>query len=160
MATFTINASVSANGVPMNDYYTDIGSGGQHDATEWQICKNKYFSDHLIIDKAIITQADVSNSIQHPDMPQLSLLKWSSPLPKLPVDKTDPAADEYYEDLREFWVRVRIYVNYGTQSPSVSPWVVIGPYDQLDQNVTITQDEKIIRETTAKDLGWAPEILP
>lgn len=152
MATFRIDVGVDPTTGLTEKYYTDVGSGGSHDATEWQVCKDKLFPEHLIIDKRIITIADVAADNS------LSLLEWSTPLPKLQSDKIDPSADEFYDDLTEFYLRVRLYVNYALgNDASISPWVVVGPFNQLDQSITVTQDKKIVRETTAEDLGWVPK---
>lgn len=152
MATFRIDVGIDPTTGLKEQYYTDVGSGGSHDATEWQICKDKQFPEHLIIDQALITLADIAADNT------LSLMEWSTPLPKLQSDKINPAEDEYYEDLTEYYLRVRLYVNYAMgQDASISPWVVVGPFNQLDQTIAVTQDLKLIAETTAEDLGWVPK---
>lgn len=152
MATFRIEVGINPSTGRLEQYYTDVGSGGSHDATEWQVCKDKQFPEHLIIDQAIITLSDVNND------PTLSLMEWSTPLPKLPADRSSPSAVEFYEDLTEFYLRVRLYVNYAMGGDaSISPWVIVGPFNQLDQTIAVTQDLKLVAETTPEELGWVPK---
>lgn len=127
MAKFTIDPNNTG------DYYIDIGTGGRHNATTWIVAKDKFFN--RIIDQSL---KDTVN-----------LKEWTSPLPKLPEDKLDPNADEFYADLDTLYLRVIIHID-GFDSPPVE----IGPINPLNQNVLITKDKEILEKTNSKDLGW------
>ena len=61
--------------------YIDIGTGGVHNATSWQIAKDKDFTK--IIDQSLKDKVNVK--------------KWYSMLPKLPED-----GPGYYADLDDY----------------------------------------------------------
>lgn len=140
MATFSIKFN--------DEYYDDIGTGGKHNMTTWQVAKDSNF--HKIIDQ----------SLEDP----VNILTWSTPLPKLPEDKADQLAEEFYSDLPTLYLRVKIHV--GTISKNdqgeiinkvinaSSSWVNLGPVDQRVQDITVTQNGEYVRKTTTTDLGW------
>lgn len=108
--------------------YIDVGSGSVHTATTWQIAKDPEFTK--IIDESIEDYVNVK--------------KWYSMLPMLPEDGTG-----YYADLEQLYARVKIHLG-----ETVSPWYVLEPKDQREQEVLITKDGVDIETTTAKDLAW------
>lgn len=122
--------------------YIDIGTGGTHHSSSWQFAKDPEFTK--IIDQSLKDHINVK--------------KWHSMLPKLPEDKTDPSADEYYTDLDEIWGRVKIHVG-----ETDSDWFVIGPRSQRLQRVLVTdntgdeeltEDEKVYF-TNSNELEWS-----
>lgn len=129
-------------------YYIDVGSGGHHAFTSWQVAKDKYF------------QKIIDESIEDP----INLFSWETPLPKLKEDKEDPNKDEFYSDLNTLYARARIHIGEaivgvdGTviskNISSSSDWVEIGPLDQREEDIVITKKQVIVERTTAKDLGW------
>lgn len=127
MATFTIDPEKT------NNYYIDIGTGGKHDATTWIVAKDKNFT--RVIDKSV--------------KDKVNLTSWTTPLPKLPEDKSDPNAEEYYGDLDNIYLRVQIHVGEATSNA-----VDAGPFNQLKQDINITKNLEILEETTTEALGW------
>lgn len=89
--------------------YRDTGSGSNLTAVSWQFAKDKEFTK--IIDQSL-------KDTKH-------LKEWSSMLPKREEDKKNKDQDEYYNDLKELWGRVKIHVG-----EYESEWVVSGPYEQ------------------------------
>lgn len=140
MATFSIKLQ--------EEYYDDIGTGGKHNMTTWQVAKDSNF--HKIIDE----------TIEDPN----SVLKWSTPLPKLPEDKIDQSKEEFYSDLKTLYLRVKIHVGEISRNDqgevinktitSSSDWIVLGPVDQRLQDINITQNGDFLRKTTTDELGW------
>lgn len=96
--------------------YIDIGTGGVHNATSWQIAKDKEFTK--IIDQSLKDKVNVK--------------KWYSMLPKLPED-----GPGYYADLDELYVRVKIWIDDYTED-----WFVLSPGNQNKQKVVITETGK------------------
>lgn len=140
MATFSINGK--------DEYYIDIGTGGKHNLTSWQVAKDIHF--FKIIDQ----------SLEDP----INLTQWTTPLPKLPEDKIDQTKDEFYSDLETLYVRVKIHVGEIKRDPegniiekiinASSDWVYLGPLDQRLQDIEVTKDGQFIEKTTTDALGW------
>lgn len=159
MATFVIDTS-------RGDYYVDVGSGGRHDGTEWEVSKDKHFTPEKIIDRGIRTETTYQRDLEAGEIdPLMTKLTYISTF-HTPLPKTLGNTTEFYTDLRAYYVRVRIIINskhmappYGIAQPggkeTLSDWVVIGPFDQLDQIVNITQQDVILDTKTTFDLGWA-----
>lgn len=130
------------------EYYIDIGTQGPHNMTSWQVAKDSHF--FKIIDE----------SLEDPD----NVTSWKTPLPKLPEDKIDPSADEFYSDITTLYVRVKIHVgdvkrdkDGNVTSKKVrasSDWSVIGPIDQRLQDITVTRNGELVKTTTTEELGW------
>lgn len=108
--------------------YIDVGSGSVHTATSWQIAKDPDFEK--IIDESLNDTVNIK--------------VWHSMLPMLPEDGTG-----YYADEEMIYARVKIHLG-----ETVSPWYVLEPKDQREQDVTISKDGVDIETTTAKDLAW------
>lgn len=106
--------------------FIDIGTGGPHDATTWKVYKDP--SKTVLLDQSI--------------KDEVNLLSWKSPLPK------EDGSGDYYFDLRNFVVEVSIHANGHTSDP-----FLLGPFNQLDDNITITDGDKVEIKST-KDLGW------
>lgn len=140
MATFSIKSD--------SDYYIDIGSGGKHVMTSWVVALDRNFLK------------TIDESLEDPD----NVLEWKTPLPKRPEDKINQNAEEFYSDLAQFYVRVMIHVGEVKRDPSgkvidkvitaSSPWLEIGPLSQLEQDIIVTQNYEVIRNTTTAELGW------
>lgn len=107
--------------------YTDIGTGGVHEATSWQFAKDAEFTK--IIAESLNDKVNVKI--------------WHNPLPKLSED-----GDGYYADLTELYARVKIHVN-GFESD----WYVLGPADQNKQKVVITEKGKDPIYTDSDTIG-------
>lgn len=103
------------------DDYIDVGSGGDHDATSWQVAVDPEFK--YIIDESL---HDTVN-----------LTRWYTMLPKID-------GDGYYADLSEVYARVKIHVR-----EHESPWFNLGPADQNAQQVRITEEGKPDIHTTS-----------
>jgi len=110
----------------INDYI-DVGTGGVHEATTWQVAKDPDFTK--IIDESIEDYDNVT--------------EWHSMLPKLPEDGSG-----YYADLDMLYARVKIHVNGYT-----SPWFVLEPKSQNIQDVIITEEGKDDIHTTSEAIG-------
>lgn len=129
-------------------YYIDVGSGGHHAFTSWQVAKDKYF------------QKIIDESLEDP----INLFSWTTPLPKLKEDKDDPNAEEFYSNLDTLYARAKIHIGEaivgqdGTviskKISSSSDWVEIGPMDQRVEDIVITKKQVIVERTTAEALGW------
>jgi len=107
--------------------YTDIGTGGEHDATSWQFAKDPDFTK--IIDESLNDTVNVK--------------KWVSMLPKLPEDGVG-----YYKDLDKVYGRFKIHAN-----GYVSQWFVVEPKSQNYQEVTITETGKDDIHTDSDKIG-------
>lgn len=140
MATFSIKFN--------EQYYDDIGTGGKHNMTTWQVAKDSNF--HKIIDESLEDH--------------INILTWSTPLPKLPEDKVDQTVEEFYSDLQTLYLRVKIHVGVISKNDqgevisktitASSDWVNLGPVDQRRQDIDITQNGEYVRKTTTEELGW------
>jgi len=103
--------------------YIDVGSGGLHSATSWQIAKDSEFK--FIIDESLNDQVNIK--------------EWHSMLPKLPIDGVG-----YYADLDELYARVKIHVG----EDNVSEWFPLDPESQNIQDVTITEGDVVTNTTS------------
>lgn len=106
----------------INDYL-DVGTGGFHNASSWQVAKDPKFTK--IIDESI---ADTEN-----------VKEWHTMLPKLPED-----GPGYYADLDNLYARVKVHVD-----EHESPWFVLEPKSQNVQDVVITEQGKKDIHTTS-----------
>lgn len=106
------------------DDFIDIGSGSDHDATSWQIATDSKFKN--IIDESL---HDTKN-----------LTRWYTMVPK-------PGEEGYHADLKVLYARVKIHVR-----EYESDWFVIGPMDQNDQQVVITEEGEEDIHTSSKKL--------
>ena len=116
--------------IVVNDYI-DIGTGGFHNATSWQIAKDSEFTK--IIDESLIDTVNVKS--------------WHSMLPKLEEDKV-PGESNYYADLDILYARVKIHVD-----EHESPWFVCEPKNQNIQDVVITEKDKEDIYTTSIEIN-------
>jgi hypothetical protein len=87
----------------INDYI-DIGTGGFHNATSWQVAKDPEFKE--IIDESLKDTVNVK--------------EWHTMLPKRPED-----GPGYYADLDMLYARVKVHVD-----EYESPWEVLEPKSQ------------------------------
>lgn len=106
--------------------FIDIGTGGPHDATTWRVYKDK--EKTILLDESIKNEKD--------------LLVWHSPIPK------EDGSGEFYFDLREFYVEAIIHANGHDSEP-----YFIGPFNQLDYKIKITNGENV-EEISTKELEW------
>ena len=108
------------------DYFIDIGTGGPHDATTWKVYKDK--------EKTILLDQSIKDEV--------NLTKWKSPIPK------EDGSGDFYYDLKEFYVEIQIHANGHTSDP-----FLLGPFNQLDEVIKITDGSEVTTKTT-KELGW------
>ena len=107
------------------DDYIDIGTGGPLGATSWRVFNKTIFDEK-------------------------NLNYWHSPLPK------EDGSGEFYHDLEEFYLEVEMYFNI---TPGVkfsgykSDVYTLGPLNQRDEMIKITDKEKVTFKTTY-ELGW------
>ena len=116
------------------DDYIDIGTGGPLGATSWRVFKDK--EKTILIDESIFDEKNLNY--------------WHSPLPK------EDGSGEFYHDLEEFYLEVEMYFNI---TPGVkfsgykSDVYTLGPLNQRDEMIKITDKEEITFKTTY-ELGW------
>lgn len=106
--------------------YIEIGSSVPHDASSWQVAKDKDFKK--IIDESLKDRVNVKS--------------WYTPLPKLKED-----GEGYYSDLSTLYARVKIFLG-----ETESDWVVVGPKTQNYQKVIITEEGQPDRETDSDEI--------
>lgn len=104
--------------------YIDIGTGGYHNASSWQVALDPEFTQ--IIDQSINDKVNVK--------------EWHSMLPKL-------NGAGYYADLDALYARVKVHVD-----DYESPWFVLPPQSQNIQLVRITEDGKDDIITTSENI--------
>lgn len=131
MAKFSIKPNETG------DYYIDIGTGTKHDSTSWWASKDKYFNK--IIDKS--------------EKDPVNLLEWVTPLPKLDEDKTNIEEEEYYSDLETLYIKAVIHCGEFSSNE-----IILGPINQNEQKIYVTNSGEIIKETTTNELGWVSEL--
>jgi len=103
--------------------YQDVGTGGFHNASSWQVAKDPAFTK--IIDESLNDTVNVT--------------EWYTMLPKLPED-----GPGYYADLDLLYARVKVHVD-----EHVSPWFELEPKNQNIQDITITEKGKADIHTTS-----------
>ena len=106
--------------------FVDIATGSQHEATSWQVAKDKDFT--LIVDESIRDFQNVKT--------------WYTMLPKRPEDGTG-----YYKAEEELWARIQIHL--GTTD---SNWFVIGPKRQNYQEIDVVEKEHTTIHTNTDEL--------
>jgi len=116
--------------IVINDYI-DVGTGGFHNATSWQIAKDPDFNK--VIDESLHDTTNVK--------------EWHSMLPKLEEDKVNGESN-YYADLTELYARVKIHVD-----EHESPWFNVGPKNQNIQDIIITEDGEEDIHTTSEAIN-------
>lgn len=92
----------------------DVGTGGFHNATSWQVALDPDFTQ--IIDESLKDTVNVT--------------EWHSMLPNI-------EGSGYYADLDNLYARVKAHVD-----DYESPWFVLTPKSQNIQNVIITEKGK------------------
>lgn len=111
--------------IKVNDYI-DLGTGGVHNATSYQVALDPEFTQ--IIDQSLKDTEHVK--------------EWHSMLPM--IDRPG----NYYADLSALYARIKVHVD-----DNESPWFVLEPKDQNKQNVTITEDGQEDIHTTSDAIG-------
>lgn len=111
--------------------YIDVGTGGYHNATSYQIAKDPEFEK--IIDQSLKDTVNVNI--------------WHSMLPKLDEDKV-PGEPLYYADASALYGRVKVWVD-----DFESRWFNTPVVDQNVQDVIITEEGKEDIITTSTAIG-------
>lgn len=107
--------------------FIDIATGSDHDATSWQVAKDKEFTK--IIDQSLKDYKNVK--------------EWYTMLPKLPED-----GPGYYKAEEELYARIAIH-----QGNTTSNWITIGPKTQRSQELIITEENETDIITTTEKVG-------
>lgn len=107
--------------------FIDIATGSEHDATSWQVAKDKEFTK--IIDQSLKDYKNVK--------------EWHTMLPKLPED-----GPGYYRAEEELYARIAIH-----QGNTTSNWITIGPKIQRTQTLIISEKGEDDIITTTEEVG-------
>lgn len=107
--------------------FISIATGSEHDATTWQVAKDKDFTK--IIDQSIKDYKNVK--------------EWYTMLPKLPED-----GPGYYKAEDELYARIAIH-----QGNTTSNWIIIGPKTQRIQDLIFTEKDEPDIHTTTEEVG-------